>query len=399
MGESQLLPQILLIDLRYSNDRLWIDDCLTKICKVEVVDNSGDIDDAIGTYHPRILCFDYDLPDQIGLNALQKTKLRYPFLPIILLTKDRSTELAVWALRSRVWDYFIKPVAAGGLAGSINTLLEQRWADDKGRRHNLMPPPLIPPRPRHHRTGAGRVPTALAISYVREQLHEKVTLGSVAKLCGMGKSHFSRAFKSDHGITFQKYLIQQRINKAVELLIDSDLQVTQVAFAVGFADLSNFTRMYQRYIGMPPSCYRKAFMRQRLKQNDKQEQSVNFPQANPNPVLSSGPEGALKFVNPAASQLLRDLKLERLEDILPRNHPGLVKACLKTRTSLTDERKTAGRTIAWAYCPIDNSDVIYIYGHDVSDYLSDAGGVEGLPKMGHGIKPVSEVLARIGSGP
>ncbi len=381
MRESPRPPQILLlIDLGCGGDRLWVDDCLTRICKIEVINHGGDIDNAISNYRPNILCFDFDLPDQIGLSALQRTKLRHPSLPIILFTKDHSAELAIWALRSRVWDYFVKPVAADVLAGSIKALLEQRLADDRARRRNLMPPPLIPSRPRHHRTGAGRIPTSLAVSYVREQLHKKITLSCVTKLCGMGKSHFSRTFKSDHGITFQEFLIQQRITKAVELLKDSDLQVTQVAFAVGFPDLSNFIRMFRRHIGMSPSCYRKALTRQHSKNNNKRIPAAKFPKVNPNPVLSCGPDGKLRFVNPATSQLLQEFDLERLEDVLPGNHSGLVKACLGTRTSLTDERKTAGRTIVWSYCPVDDSDVIYIYGHDVSDYLSGSDGTEGLPK-------------------
>ena len=383
MRESPRPPQILLIDLGCGGDRLWVDDCLTRICKIEVINHDGDIDNAISNCRPNILCFDFDLPDQIGLSALQRTKLRHPSLPVIMLTKDHSAELAIWALRSRVWDYFVKPVAADVLAGSIKALLEQRPADDRARRRNLMPPPLIPSRPRHHRTGAGRIPTALAVSYVREQLHKKITLSCVAKLCGMGKSHFSRTFKSDHGITFQEFLIQQRITKAVELLKDSDLQVTQVAFAVGFLDLSNFTRMYQRYIGMSPSCFRKALAHQYSKNNSGQIPAAKFPKANPNPVLSCGADGVAGFVNPAASQLLKELGLKRLEDILPLNHSGLVKACLRTRTSLTDKRMTAGRTIVWSYRPIDNSDVIYIYGHDVTDYLFGVSGRDDHPAVNH----------------
>ena len=73
-------------------------------------------------------------------------------------------------------------------------------------------------------------------------------------------------------------------------------------------------------------------------------------------------------MNYATSQLLQDLELENTEDILPHNHIELVNACLKTSEPLIRERKVGGRTIIWSYHPIDDSDLIYIYGHDITDY-------------------------------
>jgi hypothetical protein len=106
---------------------------------------------------------------------------------------------------------------------------------------------------------------------------------------------------------------------------------------------------------------------------------VRFADANPNPVLSSRIDGVLQFVNPATLQLLRDLGLERVEDILPDNHKELVRNCQKTGTRLTKERNTRGRTLVWSYQSTDTSDEIYIFGHDVSDYISDTSGAQEFP--------------------
>ncbi len=93
-----------------------------------------------------------------------------------------------------------------------------------------------------------------------------------------------------------------------------------------------------------------------------------FPKANPNPIFSAGADGVPRHMNYATSQLLQDLELENTEDILPRNHKELVNACLRTSEPLIRERKVGGRTIIWSYHPIDDSDLIYIYGHDITDY-------------------------------
>lgn len=97
----------------------------------------------------------------------------------------------------------------------------------------------------------------------------------------------------------------------------------------------------------------------------------NLPTANPNPVLSTDSKGKPGFANPAILHLLGQLKLDNVMEILPDNHKNLVMACLKTSTPLTEERIVEGRTIVWSYHPVPTSDVVYIYGHDVSDYRSN----------------------------
>jgi len=107
---------------------------------------------------------------------------------------------------------------------------------------------------------------------------------------------------------------------------------------------------------------------------------LEFPRANPSPVLTSGADGELHFVNPATSQLLQDMGIENIEEILPRNHKELVKACLKTKIPLTEERKTGGRTLVWLYRSISGSDDVYIYGHDISGCDPKIFCIEGFPK-------------------
>ena len=107
--------------------------------------------------------------------------------------------------------------------------------------------------------------------------------------------------------------------------------------------------------------------------------AMNFPRSNPSPVLTSGADGELHFVNPATSQLLDDLGLEHVGEMLPHNHIALVKASLKTSTPLTGEYKVAGRNLVWLYRSIDGCDDVYIYGHDISGCDPKIFCIEGFP--------------------
>src|SRR6516165_4065169 len=57
------------------------------------------------------ICFDFDFPAISGLRLIPEAKKRWPSAPILMLTQQSSAELAVWALRSRVFDLLVKPVS------------------------------------------------------------------------------------------------------------------------------------------------------------------------------------------------------------------------------------------------------------------------------------------------
>ena len=111
---------------------------------------------------------------------------------------------------------------------------------------------------------------------------------------------------------------------------------------------------------------------------------TKFAEVNPNPVLSSSADGAFHFVNPATSRLLRNLKLERVDDILPGDHKELVKICLKTGVRLIQECEAAGHTLVWSYQPVEDGGEIYIYGHDISDYQSATSDALEFPRSNPG---------------
>lgn len=250
--------RFLWIDLRLTRARESVCRDLASVFDGIKVGEPGAIADAISAYRPSFICFDFDQPDRLRLQALQATKLRFPPLPILMLTEVHSEALAVWSFRSRVWDYLVKPVAFEELAWRAKALYRlAEAAHPPGQRHNLFPSQPLPAGERSslaHRCKS----TDAAVDYMRNHLDRRISLAAAAALCHLSPSEFSRAFRREQGMTFCDFLLRSRVAKARELLLGSAASVSDVAFSVGFNDLSYFTRIFRRYTGAPASIYRKA---------------------------------------------------------------------------------------------------------------------------------------------
>jgi AraC-like DNA-binding protein len=89
--------------------------------------------------------------------------------------------------------------------------------------------------------------------HINEHFNENLTLDEVAALSGFSKFHFSRLFKQFTNTSFYKYLNRKRIENAVDLLMDSQHTITDVALRCGFSSLSAFIRMFKIIRGCTPS--------------------------------------------------------------------------------------------------------------------------------------------------
>ena len=88
--------------------------------------------------------------------------------------------------------------------------------------------------------------------------HEDVDLEAAARHVGLSPFHFLRLFSKVVGVTPHQYLVRLRLRHAARLLADGEDTVTDVALDVGFADLSNFVRTFNRAAGVSPRGFRKA---------------------------------------------------------------------------------------------------------------------------------------------
>jgi AraC family transcriptional regulator len=88
--------------------------------------------------------------------------------------------------------------------------------------------------------------------------HQSIDLDGAARQVGLSPFHFLRLFAKVAGVTPHQYLVRSRVRHAARLLADDARSITDIAFDVGFADLSNFVRTFHRAAGVSPRDFRKA---------------------------------------------------------------------------------------------------------------------------------------------
>ncbi|WP_288243150.1 helix-turn-helix domain-containing protein [uncultured Chryseobacterium sp.] len=93
-----------------------------------------------------------------------------------------------------------------------------------------------------------------AVDYIRKNLHQKLSIESIAKMAYVSKSNFFRMFKDELGTSPNEFILHERINRAKELL-KSRNSIKETAFQTGFSDTNYFTRVFKQLVGMTPKSY------------------------------------------------------------------------------------------------------------------------------------------------
>lgn len=180
--------------------------------------------------HPvAAIVLDEVLGHEHGLDLVDRFRALSP-APILILTGYGTEDLATRALRARVNDYLKKPVGLRDLHAAMTRLLSH--------------------------DGASVDPVVRARLHLDEHIATEYQGDELAREVGLSEAHLRRRFRAMYGKTPRRYLVEARLQRAVELLRTTRLGIEQIALAVGYADFPAFDRRFKRAYGVTPSVLR-----------------------------------------------------------------------------------------------------------------------------------------------
>lgn len=94
------------------------------------------------------------------------------------------------------------------------------------------------------------------LDYIDTYLERNIKLADLAQLLDMSSFHFSRLFKQSTGITPHQYLSQQRVERAKQLLKQTDRLIIDIALECGFSSHSHLSKQFRQFTGVTPKAYR-----------------------------------------------------------------------------------------------------------------------------------------------
>jgi YesN/AraC family two-component response regulator len=183
---------------------------------------------------------DYLLPDRDGFEVLRALRETYPALPAIMMTGHSNENVVIKAIRSTVADYIKKPLNLAYLRLRVSQILRETQGNG----------PLA-----HMQNSEESILEGVA-GYIKENYMKDVTLDQLSRMACMNRFKFCRAFKKKFGKSFVSYTNKIRIDRADDLLRNTDLNIIDIAYLVGFQSVVHFGRIFKRIHGIAPREYR-----------------------------------------------------------------------------------------------------------------------------------------------
>lgn len=165
-------------------------------------------------------------------------------LGLIDVPRLRFSDDRLWTLIRLLADaiHCVDPTAqlyGDALTAAIASLLFERPKEEKGSKSRLSPIQLKD-----------------AMSFLEAQLPARVELAALAELAGLSQSHYCRAFKASTGVAPYQWQLQARVERAKDLLLNTNGCLEDIAEATGFADAVHLGRTFRKMTGATPAAWR-----------------------------------------------------------------------------------------------------------------------------------------------
>ncbi|MFD0676680.1 MULTISPECIES: response regulator transcription factor [unclassified Paenibacillus] len=199
---------------------------------------------------PDLIITDIRMKEMNGIEMIEQVRHNFPDTPILVISGYGDFEYVKKALRFKVEDYLLKPVDRVELTQYLTGL--------KGRLDSRKMSAL---QSQSHTVGNSvEENEKKIIRTVREIIHsnldQDISLQFIANKVHMNHQYLSSLFKLETGQNFVDYVIQCRMERAKQLLQDTNLKIYEVAMLSGYENAKYFMTVFKQLVGVTPSDFR-----------------------------------------------------------------------------------------------------------------------------------------------
>lgn len=211
---------------------------------------------------PDIIISDVMMPQMDGIKLCEvlKSQINTSHIPVILLTARASLSYEMEGLKIGAEDYITKPFNPGIIKTRISNILENR---SKLREYFLNKVRFEPDSHQVHESDIDARFIEKAIQLVNENLQdENFGIETLVDQLFMSQSTLFRKIKSLTGLSITGFIRSVRLKQAAQIILQSNMKLSQVAMDVGFNDYKHFKKSFQQQFGCLPSEYKSKILEQ-----------------------------------------------------------------------------------------------------------------------------------------
>ena len=202
-----------------------------------------------------ILLSDIRMPEMTGLQLLKVIKEKGMSPVVIVLSAYSEFEYAQEALRLGVVNYLLKPIGKKKLIEAVEEAVKVLEKQVRaGIIEKVVDEKIVDANTKMDST---KDTIRKAMSYIDQHLRDELTQKDVAAHVHLNPSYFSVFFKEQVKMNFSEYVTRRRIQRAKEIMISTDLPISEIAEEAGYKTAKYFIKLFKENEGMTPSAYRK----------------------------------------------------------------------------------------------------------------------------------------------
>ncbi len=203
--------------------------------------------------NPDLAFVDVKMPGMGGLELISAANLEHVNTQFCLISGHAEFAYVQKALAQKAIGYCLKPFSPNEINDSLKRAYEKiqlletakqvhQEKEEDNAEYNI---------PTDH-----RIVKAMA-TYIHNHYNENISIQQISAHCNINPNYASQLFNQKMGVSYSSYLTDIRIKKALTLLENTDLTVSEIAVEVGYRDYFYFAKVFKKAKGITPTSYRK----------------------------------------------------------------------------------------------------------------------------------------------